>query len=458
MDDLTVRPTAGVSPSRTAALRSEAEALYLGTRPRTRAAAGAAANLFDGVPMHWMRDWSTPVPLIVSEASGSRITDLDGIGYDDFCLGDTAALFGHGPEPVVRAVTEQARRGLATMLPSPDAARVGQLLAERFGLPQWQIAATASDANRFALKVARAVTGRPRILVFDGAYHGAVDETFVELSPEGQVVHKTGLIGEVRDLSALTRVVPFNDLNALEWALADRSVACVIAEPVMTNCAMVMPRPGFHKALREMTRRHGTLLLIDETHTFSTGPGGYTRLHGLAPDLFVVGKAIAGGIPAAAWGMSEETAGRFQIARASVAEGHSGIGTTLAGSPLQLAAMRATLEEVATPEAFRHMNALADRLEAGLAGVLREAGLPWHVARCGARVEVVRSPMPVANGGEARLAHFPALEATIHLALLVRGVLISPFHDMMLAAPSTSGEQVDRLVGAMREVVGRLVG
>ncbi|MDF2994623.1 MAG: aminotransferase class-III [Xanthobacteraceae bacterium] len=459
MDALSRAPDgAGVTHARVAALRSEAEALYLGTRPKTRAAAGAAAHLFEGVPMHWMTDWSTPVPLIIEKATGARLIDVDGHAYDDFCLGDTAALFGHGPAPVAEAISRQAGRGLATMLPSPDAGAVGDLLFKRFRLPQWQIAATASDANRFAIRAARAATGRPRILVFDGAYHGAVDETFVEIGPSGRTVNRPGLIGEPRDLSALTRVVPFNDLDQLEAALADHTVACVITEPAMTNCAMVLPQPGFHEGLRDITRRHGTLLLIDETHTLSTGPGGYTRRNGLAPDLFVVGKAIAGGVPAAVWGMSEETAARFKIARSSLAPGHSGIGTTLSGSPLQLAALRATLEQVATHDAYAHMEALADRMEAGLAAIIGEAGLPWHVARCGARVEIVRAPHPLRNGAEARRAHYPTVETAIHLALLVRGVLISPFHDMMLASPATSEEQVDHLISAMREVTGRLVG
>lgn len=449
---------AGVSHARVAALRSEAEALYLGTRPKTRAAAGAAAHLLDGVPMHWMTDWSTPVPLIIARADGARLEDIDGHAYDDFCLGDTAALFGHGPPAVAAALARQAGRGLATMLPSPDAGIVGDLLARRFGLSHWQVATTASDANRFAIRAARAITGRPRILVFDGAYHGAVDEVFVEIGPGERVVNRPGLIGEPRDLSALTRAVPFNDLDALEAALADRTVAVVIAEPAMTNCAMVLPQPGFHEGLREITRRHGTLLLIDETHTLSTGPGGYTRRHRLAPDMLVVGKAIAGGVPAAVWGMSADTAGRFSVARAGFPPGHSGIGTTLSGSPLQLAALRATLEEVATDAAFARMETLADRMEAGLATVLAQTGLPWHIARCGARVEVVRTPAPVMNGAEARRAHYPAVEAAVHLALLVRGVVISPFHDMMLASPATQETQVDRLIAAMGEVAGRLAG
>lgn len=448
----------GVSPARTAALRAEAEALYLGTRPRTRGAAGAAAHLLDGVPMHWMVDWSTPVPLIVEQATGARLVDIDGHAYDDFCLGDTASLFGHAPPPVAEALARAGKRGLATMLPSPDAGIVGDLLSARFGLPYWQVATTATDANRFALRAARAATGRPRLLVFDGAYHGAVDETFVEIADDGSSRNRPALLGEPRDLTAFTRVVPFNDPDALEAALADESVACVIAEPVMTNCAMVLPQPGFHAKLREITRRHGTLLLIDETHTLSSGHGGYSRLHGLEPDLFVVGKAIAGGVPASVWGMSEEAARLFRAARLNRPDGHSGMGTTLSGSPLQLAALRATLEEVATPEAYAHMNRLADRMEAGLSVVLAESGLPWHVARCGARVEIVRAPSPLANGRQAKSVHYPALEAATHLAMLVRGVLISPFHDMMLASPATGEDQVERLIAATREVVGRLTG
>lgn len=446
----------GVSPARIDALRQREARRYATDRPRSKAAFGPGIGGFlDGVPMHWMLDWPMPFPMIVDRAKGATITDIDGIDLDDFCLGDTGSMFGHSPPPVARAIRRQARRGLTYMLPSEDALHLGRLLTDLFGLPHWQIATTATDANRFALRVARAVTGRSKILVFNGCYHGAVEETFVKLK-DGKTVHKSGLAGQFRDLTQDTRVVEFNDIAALEAALADRGVACVIAEPVLTNSCMVLPDPGYHDALRRITRDTGTLLLIDETHTISSGLGGYTRMHGLEPDLFVLGKPVAGGVPASVWGLSEAIAARYAAYNATREPGYSGIGTTLSASPLQFAAMRATLEQVMTPKNYRHMEKLAARLERGLAEAIEKSGLPWHVARVGARVEFICAPGPLRNGAEAAAAHAPALEAAIHLALVNRGSLIAPFHNMMLVSPATKKAQIDRLVDSFGDIAARL--
>jgi len=429
---------------------------YVSLHPRSLALAGhGIAGYYQGVPMHWMRDWSMPYPFVVESAHGAVLTDVDGNEYADFCLGDTGSMFGHSPPAVAAAVTRQAGRGLTYMLPTEDAIAVGRLLAERFGLPHWQVATTATDANRFALRVARAVTGRPRILVFNGCYHGTVDETFVRLV-DGLAVNRPGLLGQAADLTQLARVVEFNDLGALEAALAHGDVACVIAEPVMTNSCMVLPDPGFHAGLRRLTRAAGTLLLIDETHTISTGPGGYTRAHGLEPDLFVLGKPVAGGVPASVWGFTDEVAQRLDHVRSQTPPGHSGMGTTLSANALSLAAMRATLEHVMTDAAYAHMESLAGRLAAGLAAVVEGYGLPWHVVRVGARVEFICAPGPLRNGTEAEAAHAPALEQAIHLALLNRGCLIAPFHNMMLVSPATSAAQVDTLVEAFESAVASL--
>lgn len=444
------------SPARIGALRQREAATYAAARPRSRAAFGAGMSGFlGGVPMHWMLDWPMPFPMIVERAKGATLTDIDGIELDDFCLGDTGSMFGHSPPPVARAIRRQARRGLTYMLPSEDALHLGSLLTGHFGLPHWQIATTATDANRFALRVARAVTGRPKILVFNGCYHGAVEETFVKLK-DGKTVHKPGLAGQFRDLTEDTRVVEFNDIAALEAALADRTVACVIAEPVLTNSCMVLPDPGYHDALRRITRDTGTLLLIDETHTISSGLGGYTRVHGLDPDLFVLGKPVAGGVPASVWGLSDEIAARYAAYNATRDPGYSGIGTTLSANPLQFAAMRATLEDVMTAKNYRHMEKLAARLERGLAKAIAETGLPWHVARVGARVEFICAPGPLRNGAEAEAAHAPALEAAIHMALVNRGSLIAPFHNMMLVSPATKKAQVDRLIASFGEIAAGL--
>jgi len=448
----------GVPAERIAAIRSREAERYAGARPRTRArlAAGAAPFL-DGVPMLWMTDWPQPFPMLVAEAEGARLTDIDGNRLDDFCLGDTGSMFGHSPEPVARAIAAQAARGLTYMLPTEDALEVGQLLQECFGPFRWQIATTASDANRFALRVARAVTGRPKVLVFAACYHGAVEDTFVEPGADGATVNRPGLVGQVVDLSQTSKVIEFNDLPALEAALAEGDVAAVLAEPVMTNCCMVLPDPGYHAELRRLTRKHGTLLILDETHTISSGLGGYTRTHGLEPDMFVLGKPVAGGLPASIWGMTEGVAARYKAFDATRPPGFSGIGTTLSANPLQFAAMRANLAHVMTEENYARMEAGAARLERGLADVIQRHGAPWHVVRVGARVEFICHPTPLRNGSESHVAHKPDLEKTIHAALVNRGCLIAPFHNMMLVSPATSFDQIDRLIAAFDEITAELM-
>jgi glutamate-1-semialdehyde 2,1-aminomutase len=446
----------GIAVARIAELREAEAAAFREARPKSEAKLGnGIAGFLGGVPMHWMTDWPTPFPILVDRAKGATITDIDGNRLDDFCLGDTGSMLGHSPPAVARAIRRQSGRGLTYMLPSEDALAIGPLLQQRFGLPYWQIATTATDANRFALRVARAVTGREKILVFNGCYHGSVDETMVRLI-DGKPVNRPGLAGEFRDLTRATKIVEFNDVPALEAALADRDVACVITEPVLTNSCMVLPKPGFHDALRRLTRAAGTLLLIDETHTISTGPGGYTKKYGLEPDLFVLGKPVAGGVPASIWGMTEEVATRYGAYNRRKEPGYSGMGTTLSANPLQFAAMRATLEEVMTEEAYAHMDRLARRLDAGLTAVIARNKLPWHVARVGARVEFICAPGPLTNGGEAEKAHAPDLEAAIHVALVNRGVLIAPFHNMMLISPATTSAQVSRLIAAFAAVAARL--
>jgi glutamate-1-semialdehyde 2,1-aminomutase len=446
----------GVSLARVRKLRATAAEAFRAARPKSAAAFGEGIEgFFGGVPMHWMNDWPTPFPIVVDRARGATILDIDGIRLDDFCLGDTGSMFGHSPPPVARAIRRQADRGLTYMLPDEDTLVLGRLLSERFGLPEWQIATTATDANRFALRVARAVTGRPKILVFNGCYHGSVDETMVRLV-DGKPVNRPGLAGEFRDLTTATRIVEFNDVPALEKALAAGDVACVITEPVLTNSCMVLPEAGFHDALRRLTRKAGTLLLIDETHTISTGPGGYTGRYGLEPDLFVLGKPIAGGVPASVWGMSADLARLYRAYNRTKEAGYSGMGTTLSANPLQFAAMRATLEEVMTEANYAHMERLARRLDAGLTTVIDRCRLPWHVARVGARVEFICAEGPLRNGGEAEAAHAPDLEAAVHVALVNRGVLIAPFHNMMLISPATTSRQVDRLIAAFREVAALL--
>ncbi len=449
---------AGVPATRIAALAEWEAATYAAARPKSRAALAAGAGAWlDGVPMHWMRDWPQPFPMVVARASGAQIEDLDGHVLDDFCLGDTGAMFGHSPTPVAKAIRRQARRGLTTMLPGEDALAVGALLQERFGPMFWQIATTATDANRFALRVARAVTGRPKVLVFSGCYHGTVDEAMVQLV-NGRTVPRPGLVGQAADLTQTAVAVEFNDLTAVEEALKAGDIAAVLAEPVMTNACMVLPDPGFHEALRRLASDYGALLILDETHTQSSGLGGYSRRHGLQPDMFVVGKCIAGGIPAAAWGMTSEVAARLHAYNDTRPAGHSGMGTTLSANPMQFAALRATLAKLMTAEHYAHMEAGAARLAAGLSAVLAQCGAPWHVVRVGARVEFICAPGPLKNGAEAAAAHQPQVETVVHTMLLNRGCLIAPFHNMMLVSPATKTRQIDRLIAAFDEVVTEMFG
>ena len=447
---------AGVRSDRLESLRARESRRYAKARPKAAAAAELAAAVYlEGVPLHWMKDWPMPhLPLVVT-ADGARIEDVDGFQIDDFCLGDTGSMFGHSPPPVAKAIRRQARRGLTTMLPSEAALEAGVLLSERFGPYRWQIATTATDANRFALRVARAVTGRPKVLVFNGCYHGSVDETFVTLQ-DGKTVTRPGLLGQVADLSLTAVCVEFNDLAGVAAALAKGDVAAILTEPVMTNSCMVLPDPGFHDCLRALASRHGALLIIDETHTISSGLGGYTRVHGLSPDIFVVGKCVAGGMPTAVWGLTADLAARYATVNATRVPGHSGMGTTLSANPMQFACLCATLAQVMTQKAYAHMEVLAARLQAGLTAAITRHAAPWHVVRVGARVEFICAPGPLRNGAEAALAHQPPVEAALHLALLNRGSLIAPFHNMMLISPATKPRQVDRLIAAFDEILTEL--
>lgn len=446
----------GVKHASLARYRQSQRAIYPIQRPKSAEhVKNARSGFVNGVPMQWMTDWPLPYPLIIAHAKGALLTDIDDNQYADFCLGDTGAMFGHSPEPIARAVQSQAQKGFTHMLPTADAAIVSELLAQTFGLPVWQIALTATDANRFALRLARTVTNRPKILVFHGCYHGTVDETFVRLK-HGKAVHRPGLMGQFTDLTAMTEVVEFNDIDSLRDALEKRDIACVITEPVLTNSSMVLPDTGFHDVLRTLTRETETLLLIDETHTISSGYGGYTRVFGLEPDIWVCGKAIAGGVTTAVWGMTREVASQYEQALLDKESGHSGMGTTLSANALSLTALRASLEHVMTPANYRHMETLAGTAEERLRQVIERHKMPWHVIRVGARVELVFSEKLLKNGTEAEKTHLPELEGAIHIGLLNQGVLIAPFHNMMLISPKTTLEDVDRLVNALDNVLREL--
>lgn len=444
--------------ARAAALVERETAAFVAAHPMSEAlAAIARQNYPGGVPMHWMLDWETPVPLSIVSASGATIEDADGLSYADFCLGDSGALFGHSPPAVARAITDQAKRGLTAMLPGPDTAFVGQQLARLFGLPFWQTTATASDANRAVIRWARAITGRRKLLVFDGCYHGQVDETFARLEG-GRVLPSEGLIGPIPSASDETLLVPFNDLAAVEAALSGGEVALLLTEPALTNTGMVLPDPGFLEGIVAAARANGTLVAFDETHTISTGRGGHTGSLRLSPDFFVLGKPVAGGLPAAVYGFTAQVEAAMRRVQAERPDGYSGIGTTLSGNLLTMAAMRACLGEVMTEISYLHMTSLAATLADGLEASIRARALPWCVIRLGARVELVFRETPPRNGGEARDALDPLLERALHLYLMNRGVIVTPFHNMMLVSPATTARQVDRLVAAFGDVLARLAG
>lgn len=428
---------------------------FIAAHPKSAAQAqNLQQHWLSGAPTHWMRDWATPFPIVVEDAEGATLTDIDENTYDDFCLGDTPGMFGHALAPVARAVAEQLRRGATYMLPTELASEVGALLSERLGLPFWQATLSASDANRALIRWARAVTQKPVIVVFDGCYHGMVEDCFVELR-HGRTRPDAGLVGQVFDMTRTTRAVPWNDIGALEAALAQGDVAAVLCEPAMTNCGMILPEENFHKRLRAMTRKAGALLIIDETHTLSTGPGGATKAWELEPDALCIGKAIAGGFPAAVWGVSADFAQRINDAPRG--EGRSGIGTTLSGNAAGLAAIAATLREVATEEAYRVMLAGAARLADALDDVIKARGLPWCTVQIGARVEIVFAPTPPRNAAEMRAALAQReLNHALHLYLINRGILIAPFHMMMLVSPATSEGQIARLAAAVDEFCGEI--
>jgi glutamate-1-semialdehyde aminotransferase len=418
----------------------------------------AADSLLSGVPMNWMTRWPGAFPVVFATAAGASLTDVDGNVYVDFCLGDTGAMAGHSPAPTVAAATARLERGITTMLPSEDAGPVGAELGRRFGLRHWQFTLTATDANRFAIRLCREITGRPKILVFNHCYHGSVDETFAELDDAGAVVAQLGNVGPPVPLAETTRVVEFNDLAALERVLAAGDVACVLTEPALTNVGIVLADPDFHAGLRELSRATGALLIIDETHTMCCGPGGYTAAHGLEPDLITVGKAIAGGVPIGAYGMSDAVAERVLAKTVWEAADVGGIGGTLAGNALSLAATRATLGEVLTEEAFARMIALGERFAAGCDAVIAEFGLPWQATRLGCRVEYMFSPTAPRNGGEAAAAFDTPLDSLLHLYMLNRGVLMTPFHMMALMSPATTEADVDAHTAALREFAAELTG
>lgn len=441
-------------------LRASEEERFVAEHPRSaQLAQQARRSLLAGVPMPWMTRWPGRFPVFFESASGARFTDVDGREYVDLCLGDTGAMTGHGLPQVAAAVADRAAAGITTMLPSADAVWVADELARRFGLPFWQLAMSATDANRFVLRFARHLTGRPKVAVMDWCYHGTVDETLAVLEhgrPGDRVVPRPGALGPQVDVATTTAVVPFNDLDALDEALAHGDVACLLMEPALTNIGIVLPATGYLEGVREITRRHGVLLVIDETHTLCAGPGGATAAWGLDPDLLVVGKPIGGGIPVAAYGMSADVAERLSGPMLGHEIDVAGVGGTLTGNALATAAVRATLSSCLRAEDFAVAEPLAQRFADGVAGVIAEHELPWHVQRLGCRAEYWFCPPPT-TGAAAANAVDEDLEGFLHLWALNRGVLMTPFHNMALFCPAHTASDVDRHTDLFAEAVAALL-
>lgn len=419
----------------------------------------AKRSLLSGVPMSWMAAWPGGHPIFVADAYGAHVVDVDGNAYVDVCLGDTGAMAGHGPDATMQALSGQGRRGLTTMLPSEDALWVGEELGRRFGLPLWQFQLSATDANRNALRMARGITGRPKVLAFDRVYHGTVDEILAWIDPaSGRVAPRGTNLGSPVDPSLTTRLVPFNDLDALDRELAIGDVACVLAEPVLSGHGFVPPDPGFLEGLREITRRHGVLLVIDETHMICTGPGGYTGRHGLEPDLLTAGKVVAGGFPMGIVGMTEEVAARLTEVAGGPLMGVAGVGGTLAGNALTMAAARATLSNVLTPAAYDVMERRGQEVVASIDAVIERHELPWHVLAYGSRVEYAFRAQPSHDGAEAFATRDAQIERFIHLYSLNRGVLVVPFHNLAMVSPATSSADVARHGEVFADAVATAIG
>jgi glutamate-1-semialdehyde 2,1-aminomutase len=446
-----------IDRARLQSLMDREQKKFVAERPKSAALfERARKSLLSGVPMNWMAKWAGAFPPFVREARGAEFFDVDGHRYIDLCLGDTGAMTGHSPSATVSAIEQQARRGITLMLPSEDAIVVAEELQQRFGLPYWQFALTATDANRFSIRLARHITQRPKTLVFNWCYHGTVDESFITLK-DGVEQARRGNIGPPVDPAVTTRVIEFNDTDVLDAALRAEDIACVLAEPAMTNVGIVLPEAGYHQVLREITRKYGTLLIIDETHTICAGPGGYTKAENLEPDFLVFGKPIAGGVPGAAYGFTPEVAqciaDRMNLEDCDT----GGIGGTLAGNALSLAAMRATLQKVLTKDAFDRMIPMAERWTEGVAKAIADFGLPWNVTRLGCRAEYLFSAQKPKNGTQAHDAMDFELERFMHLYAMNRGILLTPFHNMALMSPMTSKEDIDQHTKAFHEAAKELV-
>lgn len=447
------------NPKRLAKLFEEEVELFVANHPGSKKLYEKSCGpMMNGVPMSWMIKWPGPFPVYVDSAQGAHFQDVDGNDYVDFCLGDTAAMVGHSPAASLRAIKQQLDKGITFMLPTQDAYHAADILSQRFGLAKWQFTVSATDANRHLIRFAREITKRPKIMIHDFCYHGTVDETFANLDDFGNTVSRANNIGAPGELANTTVVVPYNDLVAAEKAFATGSVAAALIEPAMTNIGIVLPQPGYLEGLRELATKYGVILIHDETHTICEGVGGMTARRNLKPDAVVLGKTIGAGIAAGAFGMTEQlsTAISNSLKRESIDIG--GVGGTLAGNALSMAAIRATLNDVLTESALEHMEALCTSWTADVQSIIDELNIPWQVSRLGARAEYSFRPSPPRTGREAAEADDFELQQYLHLHALNRGILMTPFHNMALMSPSTTAEDVNKHTEHFRQAASALFG
>jgi glutamate-1-semialdehyde 2,1-aminomutase len=441
-----------------AQLRAREDARFLALHPKSgELFEKGKTHMPGGVPMSWMAKWPGAYPVFVENAKGARFTDVDGNVYIDFCLGDTGSMTGHSPDATVAAIREQVGKGITAMLPTADAEIVSKELAGRFGLPLWQFTVSATDANRHVIRYSRMITGRTKIIVIDRCYHGSVDETFATIDSRGKTVAREGNIGAPVSLDVTTRVVEFNDLVGMEKALENGDVAAILMEPAMTNVGIVLPKAGYLDEVQKLAKKYGTILIIDETHTISVGPGGMTADLGLKPDFLTIGKAIAGGIPTGTFGMTQAIAESIKSMVELEIIDTGGIGGTLAGNALSLASMRATLTQVLTQENFNRMIELGTRWSDGVDAAIQEFKLPWTCNRLGARGEYMFGETAPVTGADANNAGDFELEQYIHLRMLNDGFLITPFHNMALMCPDTTAADVDAHTKAFHTMCAELV-
>ncbi len=447
-----------VDPALVRELKQAEDARFQAEHPRSLALLERARRVMpNGVPMAWhISSYHHPPPW-AADGHGARFTDVDGHTYSDFNIADLSMFCGYAPEPLVRAVSARIASGHQFLLPVEDAIVVSEELGRRYGLPKWQYTLSASQANTEAIRVARVATGRDKVLMFDGKYLGHLAEALVEIDPAGAVVSEER--GVPRDVVEGTVLVPLNDPAALAAALAGGDIAIVLTEPALTNnFGLILPDAGFHAELRRLTRAAGTLLAIDETHTQVVGPGGLTAAWGLQPDFVTCGKSIAGGVPFGAWGMTDEIAAVLTQAKGADGERSDliAIGGTLFGNALSLAAARATLLEILTPEAYASTQRLGGRLADGMRAAVARTGLPWHIYRLGPRAGYTFRPEPLRNAAEGRAAADDLLTRLIRMWLANRGVWEAIVGAGPVASIPATDEDVDAYLSAWSELLDAL--